>query len=76
MKTYSSSSDPDIGEEMGEKMGSATTTGRSTLHTGAAKIVGGHRGDGPGPQVMSADTLQVIRSSIVKAKRSVRSRTS
>ncbi|MGH8612669.1 MAG: PRC-barrel domain-containing protein [Gammaproteobacteria bacterium] len=37
---------------------SATTTGRSTLHTGGAKIVGGHRGDGPGPQVMAADTLQ------------------
>ncbi|MGH8523507.1 MAG: PRC-barrel domain-containing protein [Gammaproteobacteria bacterium] len=37
---------------------SATTTGRSTLHTGGTKIVGGHRGDGPGPQVMAADTLQ------------------
>lgn len=59
MKNYSSSSDPNIGEKMGEKMGSsATTSGRSTLHAGGAKIVGGHRGDGPGPQVMAADTLQ------------------
>ena len=29
-----------------------------TLHTGGTKIVGGHRGDGPGPQVMSAHTLE------------------
>jgi len=41
---------------MGEKV--ATTTGRSTLHTGGTQIIGGGNGDGPGPQVMAADTLE------------------
>ncbi|MGH8490701.1 MAG: PRC-barrel domain-containing protein [Gammaproteobacteria bacterium] len=39
-------------------MASSATTSRSTLRSSGAKIVGGHRGDGPGPQVMAADTLQ------------------
>jgi len=56
MKTYRPSSDPHSGEQMGEKV--ATTTGRSTLHTGGTQIIGGGNGDGPGPQVMAADTLE------------------
>ena len=56
MKTYRPSSDPHAGEQMGEKV--ATTTGRSTLHTGGTQIIGGGNGDGPGPQVMAADTLE------------------
>jgi len=39
MKTYRPSSDPHSGEQMGEKV--ATTTGRSTLHTGGTQIIGG-----------------------------------
>jgi len=59
MKTYRPSSDPHVGEQMDEEMArSATNTGRSTLHTGGTQIVGGGNGDGPGPQVMAADTLE------------------
>lgn len=35
-----------------------TSTGPRTGSTGGAYVVGGERGDGPGPYVMAADTLE------------------
>jgi sporulation protein YlmC with PRC-barrel domain len=35
-----------------------TTPGSTTEPTGGAQIIGGERGEGPGPYVMEADTLE------------------
>lgn len=57
----STSSDPNISEKLGPKMASSasTVTDRFSTRTGGADIIG-DTGDssGPGPQIMSVDTLE------------------
>src|SRR5919106_2496855 len=55
------SSDPNIGEKIGPKVGSSSSTVTDPLSTqsGGADIIGGTGNSaGPGPQIMAVDTLE------------------